>query len=200
MVQKLYVMISMGPRSGILTSQAVTTIYTILQLVLLVLWCLDPAQRTLISIPASVLSLVAAAFICILSHLEHVKTVHPSNIINIYLFFSFLFDAVQLRTLWSIHSLNTIAGVFSASFSAKATLLILEAIEKGTFLALPYRWTSPEALSSIYNLSVFWWLNHILRAGYRRVIAFEDLYTLDPDLQSEILNSKAQRAWDRGMS
>lgn len=172
-------------------------IYAVLQLALLVLWCHSPAERTRISIPAAVLSFVGAAFICILSHFEHVKTVHPSTIINIYLFFSILFDAVQLRTLWTIHGLSTIASVFSASFSAKTTLLILEAVEKGSFLALPYRWTTPETLSSVYNSSVFWWLNRLLRAGYRKVLAFEDLYALSPDMQSEKLNMKAQDAWSQ---
>jgi ATP-binding cassette subfamily C (CFTR/MRP) protein 1 len=165
---------------------------------LLVLWCLSPAERTPASIPAAVPSLVGAAFTCILSHFEHVKSVHPSTIINIYLFFSVLFDAVQLRTLWAIHSLTTIASIFSASFSAKATLLILEAIEKESFLAPPYRWTAPEALSSAYNLSIFWWLNRLLRGGYKKVLAFDDLYALDPALQSEKLNIKAREAWHRG--
>jgi ATP-binding cassette, subfamily C (CFTR/MRP), member 1 len=173
-------------------------VYAALQFALLILWCLSPTERTHVSVPAAVLSLVGAAFICILSHFEHVKSVHPSTIINIYLFFSILFDAVQLRTLWTIPSLKTIACVFSASFSAKATLLILEAIEKGSFLAPPYRWTAPEALSSVYNLSVFWWLNHLLKGGYRKILAFDDLYTLDPALQSQKLNIEAREAWHRG--
>jgi ATP-binding cassette, subfamily C (CFTR/MRP), member 1 len=177
----------------------VATIYAFLQLVLLILWCLSPAERTKISIPAAVLSFVGAAFICILSHFEHVKSVHPSAIINIYLFFSIMFDAVQLRTLWTIRGLSTIASVFSASFSAKTTLLILEAIEKGHFLAPPYRWTTPESLGSVYNLSVFWWLNRLFRAGYRKILAFEDLYALDSDMQSGNLNAKAQDAWNRGL-
>ncbi|CZR69716.1 related to multidrug resistance protein [Phialocephala subalpina] len=176
---------------------AVSTVYAVLQIVLLVLWCLSPAERTRVSIPAAVFSLIGAAFICVLSHFEHVKSVRPSTIINIYLFFSVLFDAVQLRTLWESHNLDTIASVFSASFSAKATLLVLEAIEKGSFLAPPYRWTPPESLSSIYNLSVFWWLNHLFKTGFKKVLAFEDLYTLNPELQSKNINIDAQNAWDR---
>ena len=164
------------------------------------LWCLPSAERTQISIPATVLSSIGAAFICVLSHYEHVKSVQPSLLINCYLFFSILFDTVQLRTLWMIQGLNTIAGVFSASFSAKATLLILEAIEKGPFLKPPYQWTAPEALSSVYNLSVFWWLNHLFRIGFKRILAFEDLYALDPDLESKNLNFKAQKAWNRGIA
>jgi ATP-binding cassette subfamily C (CFTR/MRP) protein 1 len=176
----------------------VAILYAALQFALLVLWCLSPAERTQLSIPAAVLSVVGAAFICILSHFEHIKSVHPSTIINIYLFFSILFDAVQLRTLWAIPSLAKIASVFSASFSAKATLLILEAVEKGSFLAPPYSWTAPEALSSVYNLSVFWWLNRLLKGGYKKILAFDDLYTLDPALQSEKLNTEAREAWHRG--
>jgi ATP-binding cassette, subfamily C (CFTR/MRP), member 1 len=176
----------------------VALVYAALQVVLLVLWCLSPAERTKFSIPATILSLVGAALISILSHFEHVKSVRPSATINVYLFFSVLFDAVQLRTLWTIPNLNTIAGVFSASFSAKTTLLIFEAIEKGSFLAPPYTWAAPEALSSVYNLSIFWWLNRLFRTGFRRVLAFEDLYLLDPDLRSEKLHVRAQEVWDRG--
>ncbi|KUJ16558.1 multidrug resistance-associated protein [Mollisia scopiformis] len=175
----------------------IAVVYAILQIVLLVLWCLSPTERTEVSISAAVLSFAGAAFICVLSHFEHVKSIRPSAIINLYLFFSVLFDAVQLRTLWMIPGLDTIAGVFSASFSAKATLLILEAVEKGPYLAPPYRWTTPEALSSVYNVSVFWWLNRLFRTGFRKVIAFEDLYTLDPNLQSEKLHVLSQASWDR---
>jgi ATP-binding cassette subfamily C (CFTR/MRP) protein 1 len=134
---------------------------------------------------------------CLLSHLEHTKSIRPSALLNFYLFFSVLFDLVQLRTLWRIHSLETVAKLFSSALTLKVVMLILEAKEKGTLLKSPYRDTTPEAKTGLYNRSLFWWLNAFLTLGFRRSIALEDLYNLDKALSSKALAKKAQASWQR---
>jgi ATP-binding cassette subfamily C (CFTR/MRP) protein 1 len=132
---------------------------------------------------------------CLISHLEHTKSIRPSALLNFYLFFSVLFDAVQLRTLWEIRGLETVASIFSSSLALKIVLLALEAKEKGTFLRPPYQDTTPEARSGLYNRTLFWWLNPFLVVGFRRLVVLEDLYSLDATLSSKGLAEKAQVSW-----
>jgi ATP-binding cassette subfamily C (CFTR/MRP) protein 1 len=132
---------------------------------------------------------------CVLSHLEHTKSIRPSALLNFYLFFSVLFDAVQLRTLWEIRGLDTVARVFSSAFAVKVVLLALEAKEKGTLLIPSYRDTTPEAKSGLYNRSLFWWLNPFLATGFRRLVVLDDLYSLDNLLSSKSLAEQAQASW-----
>jgi ATP-binding cassette subfamily C (CFTR/MRP) protein 1 len=134
---------------------------------------------------------------CVLSHLEHTKSIRPSALLNIYLFFSVLFDAVQLRTYWDVHGLETIAKLSSSALALKIVLLVVEGKEKGTFLRPLYRGTTQEARSGLYNRSLFWWLNPFLVLGFRRLIGLEDLYSLDDTLSSKALAGKAKVSWQR---
>lgn len=170
-----------------------------MQIVLLVVWGLPSTQRTLLSIPAAVFSLIASILICILSDLEHRKSLRPSTLLNIYLFFSLLFDIVQTRTLWLIDGFDRVATTFSVSLTLKLALLIVEAIEKSAFFTGPYRSIPKEASSSVYNRSVFWWLNRLFLLGFREVLNPEDLDDLDSGLRSAALAAKARDEWANGM-
>ncbi|TIA11583.1 putative multidrug resistance protein [Aureobasidium pullulans] len=182
-------------RGGLHTSKLVlTSCYTCLQLALLVVQALPSTPRTTLSLAETTLSFTGAASMCLLSHLEHTKSIRPSALLNFYLFFSVLFDAVQLRTLWEIQGLETVAQVFSSAFGLKVVLLVLEATEKGALLNPPYRNSAPEAKSGLYNRSLFWWLNPFLTVGFKRLIGPDDLYSLDGALSSEVLAERAQTA------
>ncbi|KAI4728374.1 putative multidrug resistance protein [Aureobasidium sp. EXF-10728] len=185
-------------RSRLHSSKLVSaSCYACLQLALLVVVALPSTPRTSLSLAAAALSFAGALAICLLSHLEHTRSIRPSALLNAYLFFSVLFDAVQLRTLWKIRGLETVASVFSSALALKVVLLILEAWEKDSFLTQRYRQTAPEAKSGLYNRSLYWWLNHFLVVGFRKAIAFDDLYGLDDALSSKVLAEKAQAAWRR---
>lgn len=158
---------------------------------------LPSTPRTSLSLAAAVFSFIGALCISLLSHLEHTKSVRPSALLNFYLLFSVLFDVVQLRTLWKIQSLGTVARVFSSALALKVVLLVLEAKEKGTLLISPYQNTPPEAKSGLYNRSLFWWLNPFLTTGFKRAIAAKDLYSLDETLTSKSLTEKSRGAWQR---
>jgi len=107
---------------------------------------------------------------CLLSHLEHTKSIRSSALLHFHLFFSVLSDAVQLRTLWEIQGLETVAQVFSSAFVLKVALLVFEATEKGGVLNTPYRSSAPEAKSGLYNRSLFWWLNPFLAVGFKCLV------------------------------
>ena len=88
------------------------------------------------------------------------------------------------------------AAVLTASTCLKTILLGLEGWEKRSFLLHPYNGWTPEALSSVYNRSTFWWLNTILLRGFREVLAVHDLYDLGPGLLSANISMKTKLQWN----
>lgn len=151
--------------------------------------------RTRASLPAALLSLVAALGLGILSYAEHTRNIRPSSIINAYLLLTLPFDAAQLRTKWLRGDDVAASGVLSSIFAIKILVLISEATEKRRILVTPYADPSPEATSGLYSRGVFWWLNSLFRLGFRKVITEDDLFAVDKDLQSKALAARFDRYW-----
>lgn len=104
-------------------------------------------------------------------------------------------DLAQARTLW-LRPQGGLQYTFLLSVTGKFGLVILESIEKQRFLKSPYRRLPPEALGSIINRGVFWWLNGLFLKGYRSILGMPDLYPTDPDLSSKHLRQRIKVAWD----
>ena len=100
-----------------------------------------------------------------------------------------------MRTLWLQLGRNAIAGVFTASVVTKGVLLFLESHEKRAFLKSPYREYPPEALASIMNTSVFYWINQLMLRGYSAVMGVKDLFVVDRALASDSLEKTVLGAW-----
>ncbi|KAE8421986.1 hypothetical protein BDV36DRAFT_291799 [Aspergillus pseudocaelatus] len=147
------------------------------------------------SLPAAALSLVDAVLILCLTYVEDRQLSRPSTLLNVYLLFSTLFDAVQARTLWLNHQSN-MATVLTAIVGIKAILLCLESRSKAAYLQPPYSKLPPESTSGIINLSLFWWLNALFRMGYRQLITTEDLFDIDPSLKADVIGREMQDAWN----
>ncbi|KFY97582.1 hypothetical protein V500_01998 [Pseudogymnoascus sp. VKM F-4518 (FW-2643)] len=167
-----------------------------LQLALLVLWIVSSGQRNKTSIASSSLTFSSALLLCVLSHFEHTRTVRPSTIIETYLFFSIVFDAVQLRTLWN-QSNTTLAATLSASLLVKIAILFLEAKSKKYILTKSYLNLSPETTSGIFGRSTFYWIKPLLMAGFTSTISIDESPALDRELSSEPLHNRLQRCWNR---
>jgi len=169
----------------------------VLQISLLVLWCLDTAERSPATIAAAALSLLNSVVFCVLSYAEHGRNLRPSAVLGTYLFFSLLFDIVRVRTLWLIGEDTPLARLFTTSVVLKTGILILEAKEKREYLNDYDRKRGPEELSSIFSQGVFYWLNQLILTGYRKVLLIEDLYPLDAKLTGETLQAKFEKVWDK---
>jgi hypothetical protein len=139
--------------------------------------------------------LVAALVLAILSYYEHQRSVRPSTLLNIYLFFSVLFDAVQARSLWLRNTNGPTTATFTAALVVKLIITILEGEEKRTSSRVPGVKLSPETTSSIYNRTVFWWLNRLFLAGYKGTLRLNDLYPLESDMASEKLGAAIENVW-----
>ncbi|RFU28601.1 hypothetical protein B7463_g7731, partial [Scytalidium lignicola] len=172
-------------------------VHALMQTVFLVLHALSLSLRTHATIAASALTLIDALGLCVLSHLEHIGSVRPSVIINVYLLLTVPFDIARARTLWIGGATKPIAAIFTSTLGVKLMILIAEAIEKRSILLDRYRDSSPEVTSGIYSRSFFWWLNKLMTTGFRRVIQNEDLYPIEEDMSSAFLQTHGQRAWDR---
>lgn len=154
---------------------------------------------TRVTVPSAVLSFLAVCAILLLSRLEHSRSVRPSFILNVYLFASSVFDAVQVRTLFLRHDKPAILGLFTANIAIKLALLVLESKSKRKSLRPPYNNFSPEATSGIFNRSFFWWINPILATGFRTLITLDDLFATDSSLESDVLLEEMKISWSQCM-
>lgn len=167
-----------------------------MQTVLLIFHALNPSLRTRATIAASSLTFLDALGLCMLSHSEHMHSVRPSMIINVYLLLTLPFDVMRARTLWLGGGTKSIAAVFTSTLGIKLMALIAEAIEKRGILLDRYRNSSPEVTSGIYSRSFFWWLNKLMTIGYHRVIEDQDLYPIDGEMSSAFLRDHGQQVWN----
>jgi ATP-binding cassette subfamily C (CFTR/MRP) protein 1 len=181
----------------------IMVVFAILQLVLVILWANQSTElgalRT-ICIAAASVSFTASVVSCFLSYVEHQKSIRPSFILNAYLLVSLTFDGAILRTFWLARLVLRIRGVFIASFTLKAGILILEAVEKRRFIIQKTDRGSPETTGSLYNQGFLWWMNRLLVIGYRSILKPVDLYNLDREMSSEVVGERFWHSWNGGKS
>jgi hypothetical protein len=175
-------------------------ILALIQLVLVVLWSTTaslPARSA--GIAASVLTFVASIGMCLLSPLEHGRSLRPSALLGVYLLFTTLFDAAILRTVWLTAVSNTFRAVLTTSFSLKAIVVILEAQGKHRHVVNPQDLhRSPEDFSGPYSRSVMWWLNNLLSSGFKQILTPADLFPNDHSLRAEQLSARFWTSWNNG--
>ncbi|TGO61944.1 hypothetical protein BCON_0023g00020 [Botryotinia convoluta] len=171
-------------------------VFTIMQTAYLVMNATTSTLKTRATIPAAALLLVDALGLFALSHIEHLHSVRPSALINVWLLLTLPFDMARARSLWLVHANNPTAAVFTSALGVKIMVIIAEAVEKRHILLDKYRNTSPETTSGIYSRSFFWWLNTLMTTGFQRVIKNEDLYPIGEEMSSHYLYSRARSTWD----
>jgi ATP-binding cassette, subfamily C (CFTR/MRP), member 1 len=170
-----------------------------LQIALLVLWTRHGIFRTRLSIPAAVFGFLDAAVIFGLSLLEHSRSVRPSTLLQVYLLLSLLFDAARARTLWLISSHDSIAKTFIAAVVVKFCIATLESTEKRRLLKTEYKSLTVEITSGVLNVSIFWWLNRLLRSGTRNIFCLDDLEDMKQEFRSNVLQNSLEDSWSNGM-
>jgi len=171
-------------------------LFTCFQAAVLILYAANSSVRTPASLAAAALVVADALGLCLLSHAEHVHSIRPSTIINVYLLVTLLFDIAHTRTLWIENAPKSIAAVFTVTVIIKFIVAIMEATEKRKILLAQYQNKHPEATSGIYSWAFFWWLNTLLTIGFRRIIRKEDLFPMEDEMSSSVLASRAKRLWN----
>ncbi|KAJ5806253.1 uncharacterized protein N7503_003855 [Penicillium pulvis] len=170
--------------------------FATIHLALLILHILNSSLRTVATIAASALAFIASLGLCLLSRLEHSRSIRPSPIINSYILLTLVFDIARVRTLFLNSDSGSIAGLFSSMIGVKVMVLLAEAVEKRKMLLAPYRDLSPEETSGIYSKSFFFWLNQLMTSGFQRVLQNDDLYPIVGEMSSSALQQRMKNAWN----
>ncbi|CAM1501184.1 Fc.00g103460.m01.CDS01 [Cosmosporella sp. VM-42] len=153
--------------------------------------------HTRATIPTATLVFVTSLGLCLLSWLEHQRTLRPSFVLTTYLCLSVLFDTARARTLWMLGSSPTTQAIFTCTLALRAVLLVLESTEKRSILISDHTGCSKEATSGTLNRGVFFWLTPLFLKGHKNILTLEDLYPLDEKLRSEHLHKTLTDAWDK---
>ncbi|KAK1994571.1 ABC transporter [Colletotrichum falcatum] len=173
-----------------------TLVYAGLNLALLILWASGHGFTTRATLASSVLSLCAALALAILSQVQHGKSPRPSFIITGYLIISLPLNAARVRTAWLLAlDKHLMPAILTAALAVQVLILVLETKNKRKILAGAYRGFSREATSGLLSRGLFWWLRHLLSDGSRRILAVEDLESINEKLRSSKLSSELQVRW-----
>ncbi|KAI5206442.1 putative ABC transporter [Aureobasidium subglaciale] len=167
------------------------------QICLLVLWTTRIASATSATVSAACLGLFVSLAVAVLSSQSHVRSLRPSSLLSVYLLFSSLFDAAQVRTLFTSYADRVVPSLMSVSIALKLVLLTIECRNKRPWLYPQYKTLPPEATAGIVSRSILWWLNPLFLDGMRTLFNQDQLYAIDPDLESRNIGYKLDRTFER---
>ncbi|KEQ97882.1 hypothetical protein AUEXF2481DRAFT_63168 [Aureobasidium subglaciale EXF-2481] len=167
------------------------------QICLLVLWATRAASKTSATLPAVCLGLVVSLAVADLSSRSHVRSLRPSSLLSVYLLFSCLFDAAQVRTLFTSYADRVIPSLLSVSIALRLMLLTIECRNKRPWLYSQYRTLPPEATAGVVSRSILWWLNPLFLNGMRTLFSQNQLYAIDPDLESRKIGHELERIFEK---
>ncbi|KAI1116845.1 putative ATP-binding cassette transporter [Nemania sp. NC0429] len=179
-------------RSGLLyfAKIAVVGVFASLELVLLILACVGPRDRTSITVPGAALCFVASVALLALSHFEHVRSSRPSDLLGFYLLLTPLLRAAVVRTYWYLDGYGTIAALSLTSLLIQLGILALESCSKRRWLLGAGRGGTPEESASFLSRSLLAWINHLFLKGYRRQLTDSDLRIIDGSLTAAELEPR----------
>ncbi|KAJ5356582.1 ABC transporter integral membrane type 1 [Penicillium concentricum] len=168
----------------------------VLNIVLLVFWCLPHSPRTRISVPSAAIAVTSTLALLLLSFYEHTRSLRPSSLICMYLLGSVIFEIAQVRTLWLLHLTSyPIAATATSALTTRFLLLLLETYEKRKHFIPQYDRISPESSTGIFSHSTYWWLNRFFIGGFRGNLSLDDLYPLDEELSFKSIASGHHQGW-----
>ncbi|KAI9042041.1 P-loop containing nucleoside triphosphate hydrolase protein [Aspergillus affinis] len=141
------------------------------------------------------IALILAAFdLCILLWFGHRRTVRPSTLVILYLGLSLTKDFIA----WTLLSgdLEPLERSFLAARAAlELCLLMMESQSKTRILKPGYRSLTPEKRTGILGRVFFWWINPVLKQGYRDVLTPNALPGIDQAISSTVLRKRIIGAW-----
>ena len=97
-------------------------LYTLLfaaQITALIFYVEPTAPSIKSVVPSQALALTVVPALSCLSLLEHIRSFRSSDCVNVFLFFSTIFDAMQVRTLWLRLASKKLAATASVCLALK---------------------------------------------------------------------------------
>ncbi|KAL5115336.1 hypothetical protein ACEQ8H_006781 [Pleosporales sp. CAS-2024a] len=163
----------------------------------LALWIKHRGPYNRVAIPSAAVSLVGSIVLLVLSAIEHMRTVRPSWLLNVYLLLTVVFDIARSRTYSLSPDLDAVATVFTSRVAVELLLAFMEARSKRRLLLSQFVVCTPEAVSGPYKRALFWWLNALFKKGYFESLDVDNLFQLDKHLQSDYLHHLLGSSLDR---
>ncbi|ETS83153.1 hypothetical protein PFICI_05029 [Pestalotiopsis fici W106-1] len=154
-----------------------------------------PAPADVVIFYTPIATVVAAVVYCMLSPLEHRRSVRPSTPIILFLTANFLGETA--RWALSLRPGGSQIGGRGSALRAVISLflLLVESHEKSSILLDSKTVRSPEDTAGVLSRAFFWWINPILARGYHETFEVKTLPNLDSNLISTSLRSAALYNW-----
>ncbi|KAI1180571.1 P-loop containing nucleoside triphosphate hydrolase protein [Nemania sp. FL0916] len=149
------------------------------------------------SILIQVVLFVATLTLCLLSFLEHGRSVKPSTLLIFYLFASIISEGLVLSFKLVNHGSQASPAVLTAAFSLKLALLIVESKSKRSYLRDPYKDLPVEQTSSDINRAFLVWVGDLVLLGNSKLLTYSDLPGLDDRLKSRGLRMQIEEEWEK---
>lgn len=140
---------------------------------------------------------IAAVVYCILSPLEHKRSVRPSTPIILFLTVNLLGETARWVLADRHPDLTIIGRSIKLAIVINLLLLFLESFDKSGMLLDPAAVRSPEDTAGVLSRTFFWWINAILARGYYEKLEVKTLPDLDEKLASTSLRSAALHNWEQ---
>lgn len=153
-------------------------------------------STTTLELAARVMALVASVALCVLSFLEHGRSVAPSTILTVFLVFGVFCDFVQAGLYYVAKNLCHYSPLTAAIFAVKLVVLGLESQNKTSILREPYQNLAPEERAGFFGNAFFWWVNKVISLGYQKVLTAEDMPPLASYMDTMKMREQLQRTWD----
>lgn len=187
-----------GDGGHLLTAlQLLTVAIAAVELAALVLCLTSTPRPNGPSIAAHVVSFVAALSLCQLSILEHGRSVKPSALLIFYLLASAICEGIVMPSFYLNHGNSAAAPVCTVAFCLRFLLLILETINKRSYLREPYtEWPVEQTVSDL-NRAFLFWVNDLILSGNSKLLTSPDLPSLDDGLKSRDLRVRMDDAWGK---
>lgn len=167
------------------------------QLAILVLGLVIRPRSDENTITANVVTFVASLTVCLLSFWEHGRSVKPSTLLTLYLVASIICDSINLASIYQGHAETRTLALLTASSGLKVILLILECLNKRSYLREPYKTLPLEQTIADLNRVFLFWMNGQIWQGHIKLLSVADLPTLDHDIKSRGLRTRMIEAWDK---
>lgn len=91
--------------------------------------------------------------------------------------------------------MTSLCGILTTALVTKFALLILEELPKRPIET--EKLVPRENSAGVVSRSVFWWLNHFLKTGYRITLGIEDIDIIDSKFDSDDLRRQLESVWDK---
>ncbi|KAI1382387.1 ABC transporter [Hypoxylon crocopeplum] len=143
------------------------------------------------------LEFIATLILCVLSWLEHRRSIRPSDLIVLYLLGCLIRDGFEIPWVVQRQRDWLMQDPILARMILEVALFATENLQKDRIQMSTHEDVSLEETSSILSRAFFWWINPILSEGYRNVLLNCDLPSIDTKLRSKPIRGAALYAWNQ---